>query len=112
MKKISLTKAARADLRGIYAYTYVEWGEQQADTYLGALREAMDRIADGTGTARPLRSRHANMFKQKQGRHLIVFRQQADGRLLVVRVLHDRMDMMRSWKTGAKAGPVLSQGTN
>lgn len=93
MKVLRQTKAARADLRNIYAYTYVEWGEQQADTYLDGLRQAMDSILNDTAMVRPLKSRHENMFKLQQGRHLIVLREQADDSVLVVRVLHERMDI-------------------
>lgn len=93
MKVLSLTKAARSDLRRIYAYTFMEWGERQAETYLDALRQAMNRIADGSGTARPLRSQHPDMFKLKQGRHLIIFQQSDEDHILVIRVLHERMDI-------------------
>ncbi len=93
MLRLDLTKAARADLRRIYAYTFGKWGEPQADTYLDALRQAMDRIAIGLTTATPLRSRHPDMFKLRQGRHLVIFQRRDDERILVVRVLHERMDI-------------------
>ena len=93
MPQLKLTRAARADLREIYAYTYVEWGEQQADSYLDCLEQAMDRVAKGSATIRPLQSKHPNRRKLKQGRHLIVLQETADDQILVVRVLHERMDI-------------------
>lgn len=93
MPQLRLTRAARTDLREIYAYTYVEWGEQQADSYLDGLEQAMDRVAKGSATIRPLQSKHPNMLKLKQGRHLIVLRETGDDQILVVRVLHERMDI-------------------
>ena len=93
MKKLLLTKAARADLRKIYAYTCSEWGELQAGHYLKDLRSAMNRISDGTAVVRPLASRHRDIFKLRQGRHLIIFQMQANHQVLVVRVLHERMDI-------------------
>lgn len=93
MKKLLLTKAARADLRKIYAYTCSEWGELQAGHYLKDLRLAMNRILDGTAAVRPLDSRHRDIFKLRQGRHLIIFQMQANHQVLVVRVLHERMDI-------------------
>lgn len=93
MKKLLLTKAAHADLRKIYAYTSSEWGEFQAGHYLKDLRLASNRISDGTAAVRSLDSRHRDIFKLRQGRHLIIFQMQANHQVLVVRVLHERMDI-------------------
>jgi toxin ParE1/3/4 len=93
LPQLRLTRAARADLREIYAYTYVEWGKQQADSYLDGLEQAMDRVAKGSATIRPLQSKHPNTLKLKQGRHLIVLRETGYEQILVVRVLHERMDI-------------------
>ena len=65
----------------------------QVDAYLDILRLAINCISDGTAAVRPLASRHEDMFKLRQGRHLIIFRMQAEDQCLVVRVLHERMDI-------------------
>ncbi len=93
MKSLLLSKAARADLRKIHAYTYAERGQLQANACLDSLRLAMNCISDGTAAVRPLASRHKDMFKFRQGRHLIAFRMQADDQCLVARVLHERTDV-------------------
>ena len=93
MKTLLLSRAARSDLRDIYAYTYKEWGELHAETYLDSLRSAMERIADGTAAIHSLASRHQDMFKLRQGRHLIVCQTRNQNEILVVRVLHERMDI-------------------
>ena len=93
MPRLKPTRAARDDPRDIYAYTYAEWGEQQADSYLDGLKQAMDRVAKDLATIRPLQSKHPNMLKLKQGRHLIVLQETDDGQILVVRVPHDSMDI-------------------
>lgn len=93
MIALVISKAASADLRNIYAYTFTNWGERQADSYLDNLKLAMDGIIAETAIASPLWSRHTNMHKVKQGRHLIVFRRQTDDELLILRVLHESMDI-------------------
>ena len=50
MRTLSLTKAARADLRNIYAEIFGEWGEPQADSDLDARQHAMERILDNSAT--------------------------------------------------------------
>ena len=92
-KTLKVSKAASGDLREIYAYTLERWGERQADAYLGSLEMSMDSIIDGTALIRPLASRRKGMFKLHIGRHLIVFREPATGEILIIRVLHDRMDI-------------------
>ena len=93
MKKLTVSRAASGDLREIYAYTFERWGERQADSYLGDLQNAMDGIAAGSALVRPLASRHQDMFKLQQGRHLIIYCEPTPDEVLVVRVLHDRMDI-------------------
>lgn len=39
MPRYELTEAADADLSEIYAFTYVEFGEWQADAYFESLEE-------------------------------------------------------------------------
>lgn len=93
MKTLLQSKAARVGLSETYAYTYAEWREAQADACLDNLRLAMGRIADGTAAIRHLASRQQGMYKLRHGRHLIVFQILAEDRGLVVRVLHERMDI-------------------
>ena len=53
----------------------------------------MDRAANGLATTRPLQSKHPDMLKLEQGRHPIVLQETGDDQILVVRVLHERMDI-------------------
>ena len=93
MKTLKVSKAASGDLREIYAYTFERWGERQADAYLGNLEVAMDAIIDGTALVRPLASRRKGVFTLHRGRHLIVFCEPATDEIMIIRVLHDRMDI-------------------
>lgn len=93
MRRIRYTRAAEADLAGIYAYTLTRWGEDQAERYLGDLETACQRIAAGTAVARRLDFRTDPVFRLRQGHHVIVFREELDGAILVIRVLHERMDL-------------------
>ncbi len=65
----------------------------------GRTGKKMDAIAKGMALVRPLVSRHKGMLKPCQGRHLIIFREPAADEILVIRVLHDRMDI-DSWLQG------------
>lgn len=92
MRRLDISRAARRDLAGIYAYTLDRWGETQADHYLADFEAACARIAEGTAIARRLEFRPDPIFRTRQGRHIIIFRDAAEA-VLIVRVLHERMDI-------------------
>lgn len=85
------TVAATADIEEIYVYSLERWGERQADGYLEDLRSGCDYAAAGAPSATRLAHRSDGLFKLRRGSHLIVFRPDEQG-ALIVRVLHMRMD--------------------
>jgi len=46
MSKYRLAKAAKDDLRRIYAYGFEKWGEAAADEYYNALFDRFEQIAE------------------------------------------------------------------
>jgi len=92
MAQVAFTVAAAADLEEIYAYSLERWGERQADIYLDDLRSGCDYAAAGAPSATRLAHRSDGLFKLRRGSHLIVFRPDERG-ALIVRVLHVRMDI-------------------
>ena len=94
MPKYRLTNQAVADLAGIWNYTADEWSESQADAYYEMLIDTCDKIAA-----------HPNLFGKKYDeirkgllgckarRHIIFYRVDSDAGILVIRILHERMDL-------------------
>lgn len=83
--RVRLSAAAEADLAAIFAFTLARWGEAQAEAYLAGLHERLRSatpppVQDARGLAR-IRCRSHNLFVSR-----------ADDGLLIVRVLHVRMD--------------------
>jgi toxin ParE1/3/4 len=95
VQRLTYSRAAERDLAEIHAYTIARWGEAQADRYLSDLESACNRIADGSAIVSRLPFRADEMFRARQGRHFIIFREEVDGGVLIVRVLHERMDVDR-----------------
>lgn len=92
MLKLKIKPKAEEDLGEIYEYTAMRWGIDQAEKYQDDLYEGMLLVAeqDGLGkeyayTKLPYRKLHVN-------RHLIFYRVE-DQSCLIIRVLHDRMDI-------------------
>lgn len=91
MKRLEISRAAERDLAGIYAYTTRTWGGPQAEAYLIGLEDACLRLVRGSATPTRLGFRSEPLFKLRQGRHLIVFRDSET--ILILRVLHETMDL-------------------
>lgn len=89
-----LLPRARRDLDGIWKYTAREWSVTQADRYFDALLEALDRIASGQATTRPLDRAAPHIRNLAIESHVIYFRTGPRG-IEVVRILHEMMDASR-----------------
>ena len=90
---LTFSPAAVADIGAIWDYTAETWGEDQADRYLDDIHNACIALAGGERAGRRVDVREGYL-KYPVGRHLIFFRQ--DGpRIVVIRVLHQSMDVER-----------------
>lgn len=92
MPSILKQALAEEDLVGIWLYTYLEWGEQQADKYLDDFDTAITLLAD-----QPLLCREREEFNppvriHHHAHHLVVYQTTNNG-ISVIRVLHENMDI-------------------
>jgi len=89
---LSVTPKAESDLIGIWVYTCEEWGVNQADNYLDQLEAGIKQLLShpllGSNCA------HVRAgYRRLQVEHHAVFYQVLEGEVLVVRVLHEGMDV-------------------
>lgn len=85
--------AAAADLDEIWDYTADRWGIDQAERYIGAIRDICAALARGEATGRDASDIRPGYRRALCGRHLIFYRLRDDGRVEVVRILHQRTDV-------------------
>ena len=86
MSRYELSKAADKDLSSIYAYTYREFGEQQADAYFDSLEECLNELASNPEMGRDASFLRAGFRLFVHQRHSIYYKPLKSG-VLVVRVL-------------------------
>ena len=93
--RLELLPGAIADLDSIYAYSVEQWGVEQAEVYLRALNARMQglRRFPALGTAQD--ALHPGLRRIGEGSHSIYYLVR-ENTVLVVRVLHDRMDTKRA----------------
>ena len=96
MAKYRLTKEAAEDIYKIWSYTVDTWSEKQAEKYYSRLLAAFDRIA-----ARPLLCGKSydiifqGLRGEHEGRHIVFYYVEGSEGVLIVRVLHEKMDFQR-----------------
>lgn len=94
MADFRLTPAALNDLEGIWRYTARQWGLPQAAHYIDQLNEAFEALAQSPKLAPPCDTIRPGYRRLGVEHHVIYFRLDA-GTVVVVRVLHERMDAPR-----------------
>lgn len=92
MKPYLLVPAAQRDLSAIWDYTLEMRGAAQAELYIDDLRDGIKKIA-----ADPSRGRRCDDIREGYRRysvrsHIVFYRERSDA-VIVVRVLHKRMDV-------------------
>ncbi|MBU3991131.1 MAG: type II toxin-antitoxin system RelE/ParE family toxin [Alphaproteobacteria bacterium] len=97
MKRLIFRAAATADLRAIARSTRADWGDEQAATYVAALRLSIKSLLQFGQRFPQHEETHRGLRKMRSGHHL-VFYLVADDVVEIVRILHERMD------TGARLG--------
>ncbi|OFW10948.1 MAG: hypothetical protein A3H96_25060 [Acidobacteria bacterium RIFCSPLOWO2_02_FULL_67_36] len=94
MKRVDFTEIARADLKSIRRYSQKIWGPDRTVQYMAGLRDTMKGLVAGTVVSRNRDDLRPGLQTATWGRHCVFF--EADqSHILVVRVLHDRMDYPR-----------------
>jgi len=95
MAEYFLTKKAVDDLDSIWEYTVEVWSEQQADSYYSQIINTCNRIANDTRFLdREYAEIHQGLFCRRCNKHLIFYRIIADDNIEIVRILHERMDIV------------------
>ncbi|NBC04301.1 MAG: type II toxin-antitoxin system RelE/ParE family toxin [Bacteroidetes bacterium] len=95
MRKYTLTRKAEDDIREIWTYTLEEWDEEQAEIYLNGLESKIKEASenpDTIGQARPdIKSGYMSFLYES---HIVFFRKEMNY-IVVVRVLHQKMDIQK-----------------
>lgn len=89
-----ISRTARRDLAAIDDYTARHWGDAQARRYIAALWAAFDALAARPRLGRTRPGLPATLRLHKVGSHYVVYRRGPDGRVEIVRVLHQSMDLV------------------
>lgn len=92
--KYILSKAASKDLEEIYVYGYIQFGEQQADSYARSIEDKIEIICNNPKIGRLDERINPAIRRFECDRHVIFYDLVKDS-ILVVRILHGSTDYVR-----------------
>jgi toxin ParE1/3/4 len=92
--EVRLSPKAQADIDAIFDYTDAQWGWRRAEEYLAELRLALASLTEPLSLAIPAKSIRKGYFVLRCGSHNVFFRKKPDA-ILIIRILHQRMDPKR-----------------
>ena len=92
--RVVVSPRAQADIDDIWEYTVSQWGVRQAETYLRLIKEAVEAVATDPRVGRSCDDVRPGYRKYLVGSHVLFYRVTATA-VVVVRILHQRMDVER-----------------
>lgn len=95
--KLRYTPRAQADITEIIEYSFLRWGEHQADMYQAAIRRTVSILADEPEIGRVRHELSPGLKSHPVGSHVIYYLAFHD-ELLIIRILHDRRDPAREMR--------------
>jgi len=99
MAKYFFSNKAVEDLSSIWQYTVESWSEQQADLYYSQIISTCNRIANGTKFLdKEYAEIHQGLYSRRCNKHLIFYRRIADNNIEIVRILHEKMDIVSKFQ--------------
>ena len=93
MAKYILTNKAVKDLSDIWNYTFDIWSENQADKYYRMLLDNCQMIVKKPDIGKNYDNIFNQLFGHKIGRHIIFYKIEKEKDILIIRILHEQMDM-------------------
>jgi len=91
-----LSKKASEDLIKIWYYTMNIWSEEQADIYYQNFIQSFEYIAQSPDSVgRSYDGVRTGYRGFRSGKHIIFYRILKNGKVRIIRILHERMDFRR-----------------
>ena len=94
MPKVRYSNKAVEDLSSIWEYTFTQWSENQADEYYAMLISACNCLLyPSVISNRSYEEISEGLLGVKAGHHLIFYNILENDDVMIIRILHDKMDI-------------------
>lgn len=96
MNRFELTNAAKSDFKMIALYTHKEWDREQRNTYIKQFDDTFHMLASSPLSGKACDEIRTGYRKFPMGSHIIFFKIASNSKVLIVRILHKKMDIERN----------------
>jgi len=93
MRKFKFSNEAVKDLEEIWVYTKQIWSTEQADRYYDLIIDEVEFISENPNLGRDINNIKENFRSTIVKSHVIFYKIEEDGVIVIVRILHQRMDV-------------------
>ena len=93
MAKVILRQEAIDDLNDIWDNTFGKWSEIQADKYYATIKLACKGIGENPNVGKEYFGVSKNLLGLNSGKHIIFYHLILEGKIEIIRILHERMDL-------------------
>lgn len=94
MSNTQFTRLAKRDLEEIYLYTKYKWSSSQAEKYIKLILNKIDDSVNNYGITIRMNGPFSEYRYCELKSHLIFFRKTSQEEIKVVRILHNKMDIL------------------
>jgi len=88
-----ISKEALKDIENIWFYTAENWSLERADRYHNLILDEIEYISENFEAGRDFGHIRKGYRYSKVKSHLIFYKKSKDGRIEVIRILHEKMDI-------------------
>jgi toxin ParE1/3/4 len=92
VSQFKLSVRAKQDLKSIAVFTQSKWSSEQRNIYLTQFDQVFRLLANTPSLGKPCEEIAKNYFKYPQNSRVIFFKKVNANNILIVRILHKRMD--------------------
>ncbi|MDH6303862.1 toxin ParE1/3/4 [Parabacteroides sp. PF5-5] len=93
MIRYIISEEARRDIENIWLYTLDNWSLEQADRYYNLIIDEIEYISVNFEAGRDFSNIREGYRYSKVKSHLIFYKKSKDGKVEIIRILHERMDI-------------------
>ena len=95
MTNYTISEKAKKDILTIGKYTMINWSEQQAEQYVKMILEECSMLSYKPHIGRSYDEYRLGLKGHSCGRHVIFDRVLTNGKIRIIRILHQMMDFPR-----------------
>jgi len=96
MKNFKITEKAGSDLEGIWLYTFQNWSIEQADRYYELIMNDIVFLSENPSAGSIADHIRKGYRVSRVKSHLIFYKYDPEGFIIVIRILHCSMDIENS----------------